>query len=233
MNFRIIVDNRERASGIPAILKRLGCRVWFSQLTVGDYIIAEGIGIERKSIRDFMRSIYDGRLFLQASALASEFEIPIIIVEGKLDDINADERGVNVYFGAIASLMTNLKVNVVNTLNKQQTALLIYRLWSQISKPKKRRLVLKERKTRPKTLEEWQLYVVSSLPHVGEKTAQTLLRKYGTVRNVMNLTLQQFANVPGIGFERAVTIHKILNTPFSQAIKKKLNNLEKNTTKSQ
>ncbi len=233
MTLRIVVDTRERASGIPAILRRLGCRVWFSQLTVGDYIVAEGIGIERKSIRDFMKSIYDGRLFLQASALASEFEIPIIVIEGKLDDISIDDKGINVYFGAIASLMTNLKVNVVNTLDKRQTALLIYRLWAQISKPKRRRLVLKERKSRPKTLEEWQLYVVSSLPHVGEKTAQILLRKYGTVKNVMNLTLQQFANIPGIGFERAVMIHKILNTPFSQVSKEKLNNLKGNTSKSQ
>ncbi|MGQ9469205.1 MAG: ERCC4 domain-containing protein [Nitrososphaerales archaeon] len=68
---RIVVDERERASRVPNILSELGARLDFSQLQVGDYILASDVAVERKTVSDLVHSIYDGRLFKQAAELPS------------------------------------------------------------------------------------------------------------------------------------------------------------------
>jgi len=53
---RVIVDEREKPSGIPRLLKELGITVDFRMLEIGDYIMP-GYAIERKEIRDFIEII--------------------------------------------------------------------------------------------------------------------------------------------------------------------------------
>jgi hypothetical protein len=45
----ILVDNREINSGVITYLRRFGVRLEFRQLAVGDYIVSQRIGVERKS----------------------------------------------------------------------------------------------------------------------------------------------------------------------------------------
>ena len=62
-NPRIVIDDRERKSGIPELIKKIGINVEIKTLQVGDYIVSPETVVERKSIQDFMSSIFDGRLF--------------------------------------------------------------------------------------------------------------------------------------------------------------------------
>ncbi|NIU02600.1 MAG: heavy metal resistance protein CzcA, partial [Nitrosopumilaceae archaeon] len=64
---RIIIDERERKSGIPDLLKSVGLKTEVMVLPVGDYIVAPETVVERKSIHDMMSSIFDGRLFDQCN----------------------------------------------------------------------------------------------------------------------------------------------------------------------
>ena len=50
-NIRIIVDERERKSGIPDLLKAIGMGVEMKTLPIGDYIVAPETIVERKSIK--------------------------------------------------------------------------------------------------------------------------------------------------------------------------------------
>jgi DNA excision repair protein ERCC-4 len=81
---RILVDERERKSGIPALLRRAGATIDFAQLKVGDYVVSPETAIERKTIQDLLNSIYDGRLFIQCSQLNEHYIKPVLIVEGNL-----------------------------------------------------------------------------------------------------------------------------------------------------
>ena len=63
MPVRIVVDERERNSNIPDLLKEAGAAIDFAQLRVGDYVVSAETAVERKTIRDLISSIYDGRLF--------------------------------------------------------------------------------------------------------------------------------------------------------------------------
>lgn len=68
MDVKIEVDYREKPSGIIDILRsRNGIRVEEKRLSVGDYRINDHITVERKTTRNFIISIIDGRLFSQAA----------------------------------------------------------------------------------------------------------------------------------------------------------------------
>ncbi|MEM3947070.1 MAG: ERCC4 domain-containing protein, partial [Metallosphaera sp.] len=70
---RIYVDSREFQSGIPDLLKELGAILFTQQLSVGDYVVSEGVAVERKSVYDLINSIYDKRFFDQLSRLREAY----------------------------------------------------------------------------------------------------------------------------------------------------------------
>jgi len=69
---RVIVDEREKSSGIPRLLKELGLTVDFKMLETGDYIMP-GYAIERKEIRDLLGSII--RVNILSKNLQSSLQI--------------------------------------------------------------------------------------------------------------------------------------------------------------
>lgn len=99
---RIIVDEREKKSGIPDLLKAVGVNIEIKTLPVGDYIVAPEIVVERKSIRDLISSIFDGRLFDQCNRLREHFQHPVILMEGDVDEIEEFTENPLVFYGAIS-----------------------------------------------------------------------------------------------------------------------------------
>lgn len=87
MPTRIVVDEREKKSGIPDLLRQAGAVIDFAQLKVGDYIVSPETAIERKTIHDLLHSVYDGRLFVQCSQLNEHYVKPVLIVEGNILDL--------------------------------------------------------------------------------------------------------------------------------------------------
>ena len=85
-DLRIIIDERERKSGIPKLLQKIGINVEVKTLPIGDYIVSHETVVERKSISDFISSIFDGRLFDQCNRLKEHFQFPIILLEGNVWD---------------------------------------------------------------------------------------------------------------------------------------------------
>ncbi|MEM2926360.1 MAG: ERCC4 domain-containing protein, partial [Candidatus Bathyarchaeia archaeon] len=79
---RVVVDLREAQNEVPKILSNLGVQVVTQRLEVGDYQISDRAIVERKTTRDFLHSIEDGRLFKQASDMVEHFDRPVLIVEG-------------------------------------------------------------------------------------------------------------------------------------------------------
>ena len=77
----IYVDHRERK-----IIKKLSEKnvmIETGQLEVGDFIISDRVGVERKEVGDFLNSMMDKRLFTQMTNLKDNFLSPLLIIEGK------------------------------------------------------------------------------------------------------------------------------------------------------
>ena len=51
---RIIVDEREKKSGIPKLLAAIGVKTEIKTLVIGDYIVAPETVVERKTIADLL-----------------------------------------------------------------------------------------------------------------------------------------------------------------------------------
>jgi ERCC4-type nuclease len=58
---RIVVDLRERGSGVPALLIEHGVDVELRRLSAGDYAVGGGGVVERKTVRGLHLDLVTGR----------------------------------------------------------------------------------------------------------------------------------------------------------------------------
>jgi len=211
---RVIADERERQSGVPERLSKLDVRVYYTRLAVGDYVVNPEIAAERKSVSDFVSSVYDGRLFAQASALSSSYRKPYIIVEGDVTEVSKLVKNLASYYGAIASVTLAYDLRLMHTANADETALAIAAL---VRNSRARPIPPGPLQAPPKSKDEaqQQLYFVSSLPGVGMKLAKRMLGRHGTPRRVVSLTEAQFSMIPGVGAKRASKIAHVLDTKYA------------------
>ena len=208
-NLRIVVDEREKKSGIPDLLKSVGLNLEMKMLPIGDYIVAPETIVERKSIRDLMASVFDGRLFDQCSRLKEHFEHPIILVEGNVDEIEEITENPLIFYGAISTVVLDFKIPIIPTPSAAHTAKLLVSMCSRKDAPKGP--YLKKIKKSP-DLEKQQLSVLCSLPGIGEKFAIRMLTKFGTPSKVFSATTSELAKVEGLGEARAKKIKKTLDS---------------------
>ena len=204
---RIIVDERERKSGIPDLLRSVGINIEMKTLKIGDYIVAPETVIERKSTHDLVSSIFDGRLFDQCNRLKEHFQFPIILVEGNLDEIDKITENPLIFYGALSTIALDFKIPVIPTPNAAHTAKLLVCMCSRKESPKGP--FLKKIK-KSHNIQSQQLVTLSSLPGVGEKLATRMLEKFGTPLRVFNATILELAKIEGLGNIRAKKIKKML-----------------------
>jgi len=206
---RIIVDERERKSGIPDLLRATGINIELKTLPIGDYIVAPETVVERKSIHDLISSIFDGRLFDQCNRLKEHFQFPIILIEGNLDEISNITENPLIFYGAISSIALDFKIPILPTPSADHTAKLLVSLCSR--KESATGPFLKKIK-KSNDIQKQQLSVLSSLPGIGEKLALRLLKKFGSPLRIFSASSTELAKVDGLGLARAKKIKKMLDT---------------------
>jgi DNA excision repair protein ERCC-4 len=207
----VVVDDRERPSGVVAELEKAGrAIVKIERLLVGDYCVDGAVLIERKTAADFAQSLMDGRLFSQAGRMASSPFRPAYIIEGT----SAEWTGLGVsreaLQGALVTLMLIFDVPVFRSTDPAESARLIYWIGSQLDRLRDpgyvpyRQAKAKRKKTR-------QLRILQSLPGVGADRAKKLLEHFGNVRACFNALPTQLSEVEGIGSKTAAAIDQVVN----------------------
>ncbi|KAL4870430.1 hypothetical protein BDV12DRAFT_184447 [Aspergillus spectabilis] len=78
---RVVVDVREFRSALPSLLHGNNMIIVPCQLTVGDYILTPDICVERKSVRDLLASLRNGRLYNQAETMITHYKSPLLLIE--------------------------------------------------------------------------------------------------------------------------------------------------------
>ena len=206
-NIRIVVDEREKKSGIPGILKGIGISLEIKTLPIGDYIVAPETVVERKTISDLVSSVFDGRLFDQCNRLKEHYQFPILLIEGNIDEIEELTENSLVFYGAISSIAIDFKIPVIHTPNASHTAKLLVSMCSR-KDASKGPFIKKIRKSND--IQKQQLSMLCSLPGVGEKTAVRMLEKFGTPLRVLSSSTTELSKVSGLGEARAKNIKKML-----------------------
>ena len=206
-DLRIIIDEREKKSGIPNLLIAIGIKTEIKTLQIGDYIVGPETVVERKSIQDLISSVFDGRLFDQCSRLKEHFQNPILLVEGNVDEIESITENPLVFYGALSTIAIDFKIPIIPTPNASHTAKLLVSLCSK--KESIKGPFLKKIK-KSNNIQKQQLSVLCSLPGIGEKIAIRILEKYGSPFIALSATSKELGKIPGLGETRAKKIKGML-----------------------
>lgn len=195
---RVIADYREKTSGILKELSEQGCDIKLDMLHSADYVLSSRVGIEVKTVEDFVASIIDGRLLEQLKELRRNYERPLVIIEGEQDVYSVRNVHPNAIRGMLATIAVSYGIPVLQTKSAKESAALVMAI--------AKREQLKEsgdfqphHEKRVMSLKESQEFVVSALPGVGLQLAKELLKQLKTVRNVVNASEEELKQVAGVG----------------------------------
>ncbi|NMC58632.1 MAG: hypothetical protein GYA51_04485 [Candidatus Methanofastidiosa archaeon] len=206
----IIADDREDKKVLRLLSENANVKI--NRLEIGDYILSNRIGVERKSSNDFIESLIQGRLFPQLLSLSNTFEIPILIIEG--EDIyslrNIDEKAIR---GAIISTMIDFRTRVIFTKNPEETSNLLIEISTREQKEKERIPAIRGEK-RIMSLKEKQIFIVEGLPDISSVLSRRLLEKFGSILGVFNANENELKQVEGVGEIKAKKIREIIDAEY-------------------
>ena len=205
---RITVDHREKASGLIGLLQEEDVVVEVKYLRYGDYFIHDAVTIERKTARDFLISIIDGRLFRQITNLKRHCKKPLLLIEGSpyQTDLHVD---VNAIKGALLSVQAIWHIPVVISESKEDSKDIMLTIGRQHERSID--VVPLRVGYRPSRLKSQQLFVLQGLPGVGPTLAKRLMKRFKSVSNVMRAAAEELSKVDGIGPVSAGRIREVLD----------------------
>jgi len=200
----ITIDHREGNSTLPAMLKLYGHEISLENLTVGDIRISDRILIERKSARDLIDSLIDGRLIQQARRLHNAAPRPLLIVES----IETQRVHPNAVHGAMAWITLDLGLPVLMTGSPEETA----RFVSIVAKRESRFLDLLMIHTKKKMIDAEKASIKAASAEImsimnGESEDGVLANRWD--KEVMFQRTKILAELPGIGITTANRIMEI------------------------
>lgn len=210
----IFIDHREQASSVSKELFNKNCKTIMKQLTIGDYILSQDVIVERKTIEDFLTSMIDGRLFTQLVDLRTNYQKPLLIIEGNIQELfTLRNMHKNAIMGALTSIALDYQVPIINTKNAVETAeyLFVIAKREQISNEKEIRLRIGKKGI---TKSEQQQFIVEGFPLVGPSLAKNLLKEFKTIKNIVNATEKDLQKVENLGKKKAISLRKIFETEF-------------------
>jgi len=187
----IVVDDRERASGICAELDALHVPYRVARMAVGDYLVNNTVVVERKTVADFLESLKDMRLFDQVARMRARNARALLIIEGPRLPAYPRVRAV------LLSLAVQWHLPVVRSLGLTTTAWSLAHIHSFHAvcaaaghaydfRTKHGRASLPAR-------------LLQLVPGVGPASATALLQKFGSFAKILAATPAELMAVPGVG----------------------------------
>jgi Fanconi anemia group M protein len=210
-NLKMIVDHREFKSNVVQKLSQQHVTIQPAQLEVGDYVLSERVGVERKVVNDFLGSLIDGRLFVQLKRLRAAYVKPLLVIEG---DGLYTNRGINAnaVSGALASIVTDFNIPIITTRSAQETMELLMSIARRELQGGK--LVGLRGDKSSMSLQERQQFIVEGLPNISATLAMRLLAHFGSVEAVMKAEVGELAEVKGIGKKIAEEIKNVVGKGY-------------------
>lgn len=188
----IYIDYREKNSLVPSELISLGLKIEFRELKVGDYLV-NNIIIERKTIQDFLSSMFNKHLVKQAQEM-QQYEKKLLIIEGFEEQELYLEKDIssNSIRGFLLSLSLKYNIPIVYSKNSQDTAQFI----SLIARKKQVESSLNVTKKSLNSSEQMQ-FIIEGFPGIGPKTAKKLLQEFKSLNNIFNAKKEDLQKLIG------------------------------------
>jgi len=212
---KIIVDNREKNSLVLAELISGCMEVELKHLEVADYIIGD-TAIERKTISDFISSIMNKRLLQQLNGL-QQYPSRLIIIEGMdehefYNDKNEGGIHANAIRGMILSIIFDFATPVIFTKDSADTAKFLMVLAKRFEKKKQE--ISFNQKRRARSVQEQQQFIIEGFPGIGPVSAKALLKKFGTIKGVINATPEELEKEKKLNGKKAKIFSELVNRVY-------------------
>ena len=216
----IIYDHRERKTEVvKSLMNEKNIELRESSLLSSDYIIQTKVddkvvevGIERKTIPDFLNSIIDKRLLNQLISLKENFNYPILILEGEENIFALRNFHPNSIRGMISSIALDFQVPMIFTKGAKDTAAYINVIAKRFDRGLPR---INLRGQKPLTLKEQQEYFIEGLQGIGNSTARNLLEHFKSVKNIVNASSNELIKVEKIGKKKAEKIKEVFEKDYN------------------
>jgi DNA excision repair protein ERCC-4 len=211
----ILIDNREKDSGIPNILKERNIPILFENLEIGDYIIGDLI-IERKTSKDFIASVFDGRIFQQANKITSYTNRAILLIEGLLQNELEYVKNKNSIYGTLLSLALSYNFKIIYSNNVEESANILEIIYKHGKYYKIDNIHLIKQKRIANDINKQKLNIIASIPYIGEKYAERLLKNFKTIKAIINASPQELSLKAKIPYKTSIKIWRILNEEYKR-----------------
>lgn len=212
---KVVADDRERTSGIPELLSAESeVDLHIERLNSGDYFVENSLLFERKTLKDLIYSIIDGRIFSQAAKLANPDQQSILILEGTSRDIQKFKIKREAVQGTLIYISIILGIPVLRSTSKYETVSLMLATAKQVANIADG--TVKRHGYSPKGKSRRQMFILQGLPGIGKKRAKQLIKKFESVENVVNATYEELMEIDGIGKNMADNIRYILSDKHSE-----------------
>lgn len=204
----IVADHREKRSGLPDLLEKLGFTIQFNQLEAGDYLIGERFIIERKTASDFILSVQSNRIFDQCRKLHQSHHFPLFLLEGNPYSVEKTVSR-NIVQGAMLAINAGWQIPILYGRDLNDSASMISKLIHQ--QIKRKRFFFHRTKTKYNKASAQQIFV-EGLPGIGSFKAEALLKKFENITQLVNASEKELSEVDGIGYKSAKKIRKFLDS---------------------
>ncbi len=220
MAVEVRVDPTEPAS-IKDYIKTLDINLLPDEALPFDYLIKTPrviIGIERKTNKDFVSSIIDGRINQQLYSLSASTHYGILAIIGNVTSALMDTRFRRKSY--IAFLVSSIiktahdgydtRISLVNLDTEEDFKLFLEEI---INLSQGNLVRLPTVSTRKSDVRGAAIAFLSTIPGVGEVTANKLLKNYACIKDIVNSDLETIVDAVG-SYDKAQKIYNFFNMYF-------------------
>ena len=232
VGLKLLVDYRERA--IARLLRDVCEEIFFTQLPLGDYLIAMDSGavvVERKSVTDFLVSVRTNRLWDQLlrmmkaeSILGYEVKRKILLVHGNFEEYlfeadSGDHEDMLKHWSQLMGAYLHI-IYVYNIPVIHAESDVAFKAFMRI-------LIQRERNGKNDKLPDarWyrkpakadlpvkdrKKYILCALPYIGNQLAEYLLAYFETISEVACASVEELQKVQKIGKKKAELIYALFH----------------------
>ena len=140
------------------------------------------------------------------------FDLQLLIIEGTDNIYEIRNFHPNSIRGMLASIAIDFQTPILHTRNHRDTANLLSIIAKRLEKPRSLPSLLKKRK--PLTQKQQQEFLVESLPGIGPLTSRELLKKFKTIKDLVNAKESDLKKVKKIGKIKAQQLKKLFEKKY-------------------
>ena len=222
---KIYVDYREKEL-IDLLREKFG-KIEETNLRVGDIVLTfdnHAVILERKSAYDFIESVRSNRLWEQLIKIVKTEEIfdktvkrKILLLHGSIKELTFHEFDEKLWASLSGAFMEIVYVYGIPIffVEDVQAVITFIRILVDREIRKANESLPKERWFRRRLSEipekDEKIYLLSSIPGIGNELARNLLRHFGSIDKIANASIDQLMMVDGIGSKKAEQIYNIFH----------------------